>query len=492
LPRFQTICVSLGATALTTIAQPVLEEPKAERESLPDLGAIGQQVARIRQLEFLEEVPAERQSQDDFARVLERDLEASFPEAERAGMLRGLRRLGMIREEIDLAGALRDAMLTQAGAYYDPETGKFYYLMDAGAIPGGMDVIAAHELVHALQDQHHDLSAVLEPFEVFPDGQPRDDDGVLAVRSVIEGDATYVMLVFQLAQLGVDLSDAPDQELAMIRNVAGQSIETIAAAAKMQAQMGGLDPDGDIAKAIAAMDDIPPYLLEPLYAAYFKGALFCASLKQARGWAGVNEAITSPPLSMEQVLHPEKHHGDDIDIPSRVRLPDVSWLAEPGFHELDSAVLGEFYIALLLRTLGADMLDQVASQGWDGDVYAAFGRAEETLVVLATTWDGESDAREFFDVYRSVLGKKYPASVLGEVAETESGRRVDYVCGEALGVGVVVQRGLDVFIVEGADREVSDRVIETCFRCALTGASWRRSESQSPSCFCWRRTAPVP
>ena len=439
-------------------AQPAA--PDASDDSLPDLRIIGKRVAEIRQLEFLVEVPAERQSQEDFAMVLEQDLDEAFPPNRRADMLRGLHRLGIIREEIDLGDGFRDALLTQAGAYYDPDSGKFFYLMDAAGIPGGMDIIAAHELVHALQDQHYDLNAILEPFEAAPEDEPRNDDGILAVRSVVEGDATYVMLLFQFAQMGVDLSD-PDREQAMVKTVAGQTIEMIAAAAKMQAEVGGFDANGDIAKAIAAMDQIPPYLLEPLYAAYFKGALFCTSLKQAEGWDGVGRALSRPPRSMEQVLHPQKHHGgpDELDEPTRIRLPEMPWLAEAGFNELDSAVLGEFYIGLLLRMLGVGMLDQIASQGWDGDVYAAFGRGDETLVVVATTWDTASDAREFFDVYRSALRSKYTELEQGEVIDAREGLRLSFDCGGGLGKGVLMLRDREVFLVEGGSESFVDRIL---------------------------------
>jgi hypothetical protein len=137
----------------------------------------------------------------------------------------------------------------------------------------------------------------------------------------------------------------------------------------------------------------------------------------------------------------------------------MEWLREAGFRELDSAVLGEFYIGLLLRTLGVEVVDQIASQGWDGDVYAAFGRDEETLVVLATTWDKPSDAREFFDVYRSALPDKYPDANLGDVAETPDGYRLDYQCGDGTGKGTLVLRGHEVFVVEGGDEWLIERLL---------------------------------
>ena len=58
-----------------------------------------------------------------------------------------------------------------------------------------MHQVMAHELVHALQDQHFNLRR----FEKWPKG---DSDAELAAHALVEGEATLVMILYDLEQQG--------------------------------------------------------------------------------------------------------------------------------------------------------------------------------------------------------------------------------------------------------------------------------------------------
>src|SRR6266581_710741 len=82
-------------------------------------------------------------------------------------------------------------MTTQAGAYYDPAAKAFFLVM----VPDNeliLDTISAHELTHALQDQHFDLAHYL------PSDGSIDDDAASARRFIAEGDATFAMLLYSI------------------------------------------------------------------------------------------------------------------------------------------------------------------------------------------------------------------------------------------------------------------------------------------------------
>ena len=71
---------------------------------------------------------------------------------------------------------------------------------------------------------------------------------------------------------------------------------------------------------------------------YFQGMVFCAKLANAGGWAAIDEVYRNPPLSTEQILHPEKYR-DRPDYPMTIELGRSS--PGQGWKEVGRNVLGE-------------------------------------------------------------------------------------------------------------------------------------------------------
>jgi len=427
-------------------------------DGLPDLKPIMQTLTGIRGLEFKSDVPAEKQSLEAFGQYIDQQLNEYFPEDRRDGILQGLVRLGLLKEEIDLTGEFRNALLTQAGAYYDPVDEKFYYLMtDVPAM--FIKIMAAHELVHALQDQHFDLDRMMEQLAAHKPDQPRNDDRILAMRFLIEGEATYAMTLYQMkTMMNQDLHANPQQERAVFRMQANMSKDRLIQMTK--AQMGMLGQDNAMADAIKAMDKIPPYILEPLMAAYLKGAYFVVHLRQEGQWDAVDKAFAELPSSTEQTLHPEKYLGETRDNPTPITFPQFDALSDDGWTRVDAAVHGEYYLRVLLKNFDVAQADaETAAAGWDGDLYHAYRNDDDDiLVVFASTWDSEQDATEFFDHYRSALENKYD-NLEPVDAETTDDRYV-FDCGDDLGHGIVQRRGREVFFVEGGSMDVVTQLID--------------------------------
>jgi hypothetical protein len=270
----------------------------------------------------------------------------------------------------------------------------------------------------------------------------------------------------------MDLSADPNMEAMQLKMMADLEVDQLVAMTQqMQGQMG-MEMGEAIKEAIAQMDEIPSYVLHPLYAAYLRGAYFTMSLRQEGGWEAVSRAYESMPLSAEQTIHPEKYGAEHRDDPTPVSLPDLPMLAGGGWHSIDAAVLGEFYLRLLLRNFDCPKgQSTVATEGWDGDMYRAFRHDDgRVLVVMATTWDTEADASEFFEAYRSILGPcpppengtpadcKYPKlTVQGTGGDAEVAFDC---CDEAQGFGRLVRRGREVFAVEGGSDELNAAVMK--------------------------------
>lgn len=428
-----------------------------------DLELIQAEVAAIRSKPFKAPVASAAQSPKDFGAMVDASIEKEVPKDRRADMQAGLHRLGLLPDGFDMKKEVTGALMSQAAAYYDPKQKKFFNLVsDAPAM--FIEATAAHELVHALQDQYHDLDAWFAEHEKPKTAGARDDDRVLALRCVVEGEATFVQTVWQVESM---MHTDAEQAIALTRvampTAANMEIDEIVKMAKANAAL--LPPGSEMAKAVDEMSKIQPYVMAPLLGAYMSGANLCQTVQAAGGWAALDKLYDEPPESTEQCLHPEKY-ARKRDRPTPLALPEVPEIAAGGWRSADLAVHGELYLRVLLLRHGASSAAaRKASAGWDGDVYGAWRGADgRTAIVLATTWDTVRDAQEFFDAYRATLPKKYEKLVEEAGSDLSSLR---YAYGEeSLGTGALVLRDREVFAVEGFGADLRAKVVG-----ALTAAA---------------------
>ena len=286
----------------------------------------------------------------------------------------------------------------------------------------------------------------------------RNDDRTLALRCVVEGEATYMQTIWQMEHLlGMTPAKAVEATRAAMPRMAAMEIEQLVQAAKVQ--QSAAPPGSEMAKAIEEMDKIQPYVMAPLLAAYMNGASLVATVDAgAAGWASVDKLYAEPPLTSEQCLHPEKY-ATQRDLPTPITVPDLPEIAAGGWHDVDAAIHGELYLGILLKRHGvAAAVARKAVAGWDGDMYRAWRAADgRTAFVLATTWDTEQDAAEFFDAYRSTLAKKY-AKLAEEKGSDLMSLRYTYGV-ESLGTGALVLRGLEVFAAEGFAADLREKIV---------------------------------
>ena len=87
---------------------------------------------------------------------------------------------------MDLKKVYLDLLGEQVGAFYDQHTHELFTFSEHPLTNSQNQVVMAHELTHALQDQHFDLLKL--PLEA-----KGNDDRALAASALVEGDATLVM-----------------------------------------------------------------------------------------------------------------------------------------------------------------------------------------------------------------------------------------------------------------------------------------------------------
>jgi hypothetical protein len=375
-------------------------------------------------------VPAKYQLPAEFQAFVKREIARELPAARSRDLSAALAHIGLMARPIDIATVTEQAMTTQAGAYYDPAAKAFFLVM----VPDNeliLDTISAHELTHALQDQHFNLTRYL------PSDGSLDEDAAIARRFVVEGDATFAMLLYALkGVLGDKVSPVAMETLRQqIAQFAALDIEALKAQVKGQSAAFGM-MDADIKKSIDAMDDIPPAVLIPLLDSYMKGARVALVGYEHGGWASVDKLYRTPPESSEQVLHPDSKLVPVRDRPQRVTL------AKSADRELSGNVLGELQWRIyfeLWKVPGA--VD--AAAGWGGDRYSVTRRSDGRLVGrIATAWDSPEDAEQFATAYAASLAARFPGADISRpdagIARSDSGK-------------VFVRRlGKRVFIVDGA------------------------------------------
>ena len=413
-----------------------------KKSELPKLTYITDQLEEIRDLRFKQKIPSAVQSPKEFKKYLLKELNQSYPEAQRENMQAGLLRLGMIKQPLNLGKEFVNAALSQAAAHYDPQKKTFYYLMPNLPLQF-IEVFAAHELVHALQDQHFDLAQIMAA--THKQDQIRNDDYNFAVHCIIEGEATYVHSLWQVQhQMGMDISTNPLVEEMTFQMMAQADIKQLIQLNRKSMEL--LENNKTFKKALEDMEKISPYILTPLYKAYMNGAYLIMKVKRKGGWKAVNRMFRNIPASTEQCLHPDKYTTKP-DQPTPIKLPEFPELKEQGWQLIDTAVHGELYLKILLEQNQAPgNTSKQATTGWDGDIYQAYRNSKgQVMIILATTWDSKRDAQEFYLAYKNILPNKYKSIKVSPKATNP----YPFDCGPDQDYGLLLLKDQQVYTIEG-------------------------------------------
>lgn len=451
------LCLALGAVACGRAAAGDAPIPEAAREALARASVICDDLEQVRGLDFESNVATSVQSPDAFKAYVRKQVDHQFGEEGPDGYVQALVRLGALDHAVDLTETYLALMEDQAAAHYDPHDGTYYLLMPE--MPAFvLDIISAHELCHALQDQRFDLFRFMQE----DTAAIRDNaDASLARQCLVEGEATLVMTIWMMMrQAGIDDPDIAAPLAALgIGAQAALTFDQIVAMA--ESGLGQMDPAlAGLAGDMSKLKDFPRFFVETLYAVYIQGAVMVNRVKSEGGWEAVTALYRDPPRSTEQVLHPEKL-GPGGDAPFDVRMPELAARLPAGWRLREEDVLGELGLSILLSRWqpdGADpSLPPSAAAGWDGDRYYYF--ADEgggELLVWQTVWDTPGDAAEFAVAYRMALPGRFPGARKAwrsppdspapyQVWETEPGRYLK-----------LARQGTVVGIVDTTDRDRVD------------------------------------
>ena len=426
--RGNTLCAFALALALSLAAQPANAAgpggAAARTEAIRQ--EIMPRVAQLRGLEFSRDVPVNVVTSGQLASYVCGTIDEQMTADEMKGFQRLLAHMGLIEPGIDLRATLIRVYSQQIAGFYDDEQ-KVFSIVSNSNMPRVLDeVTIAHELTHALQDQHYDL----EGLRVMTEDA---DDAALAVMALAEGDACDLMMRY-----GTDYY------------------------ARGAGPVKDFSPFISFSTGAENIPALPMVLAQNLVFPYAYGSRFVVALMREAGDRAVDWAFVDPPVSTEQIMNPQKYFNRDE--PLDIRLPDAPGDIPEGWRLLDQSSLGQFNLGLFLaNSLGMWGIEE-AIRPWKGDVIAGYaGPADDDFVfVYYSTWDSSEAAMEFTRTYRRALQTRFGDLRLVR----DDGARVTWMKGEFLYYLSV--RGPDVLAVENAPLVSAARFIMNAWNAEKT------------------------
>jgi hypothetical protein len=158
---------------------------------------------------------------------------------------------------------------------------------------------------------------------------------------------------------------------------------------------------------------------------------------------GFGEVFLHPPVSTQQILHPEKYF-EHVE-PTQPALPAVH--LPHGYKGLVGGELGELEQSILLEQYAGKERAAELAPHWRGCAFELHENKKARRVVLlyAAEWDSEASAREYFRAYAQAMRKKWKAmTVTSEEADAIEGTGDD-------GRFELRRKGAVVTSVEGLD-----------------------------------------
>jgi hypothetical protein len=344
-----------------TISQPTpLKLSPAENEWLDTLQV---QTASLRGLNFRQPLERSLLTPDTLQKQVS---EAFLKEEMPAQILRSaqlLTSLGLLEPDFDLAGLYKTLASSPISHYYSPQDKKMYITIGS-ALDGPQRLAYVREVSYGLLDQHFALQNKL----FSPESCFQNTDRCLAQKALLEGDAARIAQAWFFTY-----STPQDQKQIEAYAKSGPEVNSASVPAFIQAERR-----------------FPSH----------QGQVFIQALLKRGGNSLVDDAFKNPPVSTEQILHPEKYPDEQ---PLFVELPDLSNTLGSGWKLTQQNSLGEWMVGQVLSAgqVQAGRLppeeERQAAAGWAGDTCQLYENTEsQKALILWSVWDSPEESQAFF------------------------------------------------------------------------------------------------
>lgn len=220
------------------------------------------------------------------------------------------------------------------------------------------DEMLAHEITHALQDQHYNLRQLQLKANRFT-------DSALSLSALCEGDA-------------LDIQDRFVTQQAAIPRAADQP------------EIQATPPQHDECA-------LPELLDQQNGFPYERGRRFIALLEQTHGEGFRDRMFRHPPQTTHEILIPGDYPLKEGENTLTLQTGDES--------------LGEFTISLLLRQYLPLNKALLAAKGWRGDRARLSTNAQGQILEWSLIWNTAADADDFFRAYNHGIALRFKTSI---------------------------------------------------------------------------------
>jgi hypothetical protein len=344
-------------------------------------GNVEQGIQTTRELSFRSHVPLVLKTPDEVEQMVIADLHRDYTDEQLDADGRAGAMLGLFPPGMDLKAESVKLLKSQIAGFYDPHEKQMVLVEGAAKVPVGdrvlqfmiqrdlvNDMLLAHELTHALQDQNFALQDQLDKLK-------NNSDKEIALKSVAEGDATIAGFAYVAGRMDNSIADTIDASMKDLP-------QTFAAQSK----------------------DTPEGLGYPLIFQYSQGVHFVREAYRRGGWKAVDALYAKPPLSSQQIIDPTLY----FDRPT----PPID-VEVDGYHNIlhdwtdaDADTFGELSLEVILRIgYGKDAPEVALARKWAGDRIAIVRRGAEVAVIGLAVFRDDDSAHRFADAYGALLDR---------------------------------------------------------------------------------------
>jgi hypothetical protein len=335
----------------------------------------------FRGLDFNAPVPLVLKTRDQALEMMRTEITRDHTDEQmRIGSLTGAM-TGVYPAGMDLKTEALKLLRSQVAGFYDPH-GKQMVLVE-GSVDIGFwnsaagfvtqrdlvgEMLLAHELTHALQDQHFHIEEMIDKVK-------DNDDRDLALKAVAEGDATLAGYGYVVGNLNEASRDAIIDRMDQLpQTVAAQSHNT------------------------------PLGLSAPMVFEYADGVRFVAEAYRRGGWTAVNAMYADPPQATLEILHP------DLYFDHRAQLVEINLSGYQNLLEGSTKADDDTYGALLLKMIiqrnqGMTAPEIELVDHWSGDRIITLQNGRALTVLWIVSFRDSETATRFGAVYASILDR---------------------------------------------------------------------------------------
>jgi hypothetical protein len=350
----------------------VVAARQSDEQVFAQIDSIVKSLSGITGLSEKHTVPYGRMSKPELRHFLTKRIKKTLKPDEIHADELALKMFGLVPADFDLRKSTVDLLTEQAAAFYDYDKKKLFLLQ--GSSFSSETTALAHELSHALADQHFNL-------QKFMQDTPSNDDENLARTAVVEGQASWLMIAYALKQAG----QPPMPTAAMLAGVANSS--------------EGSMTDYPVLK------DSPLYIQQSLLFPYTQGIVFFDAVYKKIGKEAFAAVFRDPPVDSAEVIHPERYLAHQ-----RAAAPDLPNLSlkERAKNFIQGSV-GEFDHEMMLTQYVGAAESKLLAPHLRGARFkiSEIGQKRTPLLEYISAWDSREQGLRFFRAYQKVLMAKW-------------------------------------------------------------------------------------